>query len=356
MAVAEASIAFSRPTIRLGGADARPVTGGLVGARVREDVHGLSDCELEIGNWGDAGGLAGYLYFDRRVLDFGTQVEVSVPDGVLFAGRISAIEARFADGAPPTIVVLAEDRLQDLRMTRRTRTFADVSDADVAARIAGDHGLTCDVAISGPTHRLLAQLDQSDLAFLRERARALDAELRVSGSTLEVKPRGARAASPLTLTLGKDLREFRVVADLAHQRTSVDVSGWDVDGKRAIAESAGDGVLGAELGGGESGPSILRSAFGVRHDPHANAVPQTAAEARTRAESLFLRRARRFVSGHGTAEAAAGLRAGAAVRLAGVGPLFEGDYYVTAVTHRFDIALGLRSELCVERPGLGGPA
>jgi phage protein D len=356
MAVAEALdvLRSSRPTIRLAGADSDSLTGGLLRARVCEDVHGLSSCELEAGNWGPAGGdEPGFLFFDRDVLDFGREIELRVGDGALFSGRITAIEARFPAGAAPTVVVLAEDRFQDLRMTRRTRGFADVSDAGVAEQIAGDHGLTADVGVSGPTHRLLAQLNQSDLAFLRERARALDAELWVSDSKLHVQPRSARASTPLELTYGKELREFRVLADLAHQRTSVNVSGWDVAGKRAIEESADAGVLGGELNGGDSGPSVLRSAFGERRDGFANAVPQTGDEARARAEALMKRRARRFVAGYGTADAQPGLRAGTTVKLKGIGPLFEGDFYVSGVTHLFDGALGMRSELCVERPGIG---
>jgi phage protein D len=356
MAVAEALdvLRSSHPTIRLAGTESESLTGGLMSARVCEDVHGLSSCELEIGNWGPTGGdEAGYLYFGRDVLDFGKALEIRIGSGTLFSGKITAIEARFGAGAAPTVVALAEDRFQDLRMTRRTRAFADVSDADVVAQIAGDHGLTPDAGISGPTHRLLAQLNQSDLAFLRERARALDAELWLTDSTLHVQPRAARRSPPLTLTYGKDLHELQVAADLAHQRTSVGVTGWDVAGKHAIDERAGDGVISGEASGGDSGPAVLRKAFGERRDGHANAVPQTGDEARARAEALLKRRARRFVVGHGTTDSQPGLRVGATVRLAGIGPLFEGEYYVSAVTHLFDGALGLRSELCVERAAVG---
>src|SRR3954451_11971686 len=177
--MADAStIQSSRPAITINGQESASVTGGLLRLQVREDVHGLSDCELEVGNWGPAdGGDAGFLYFDRQLLDFGKTLKLTVGAWTMFSGRITGIEARFPEGNAPSMVVLAEDRFQDLRMTRRTRTFADATDVDVASRIAGDHGLTPNVGVNGPTHRVLAQLNQSDLAFLRERARALDAEL-----------------------------------------------------------------------------------------------------------------------------------------------------------------------------------
>ncbi len=160
----------------------------------------------------------------------------------------------------------------------------------------------------------------------------------------------------MTLTYGNELREFRVLADLAEQATSVEVTGWDVSGKQALNEEANDSVVSGELNGGDSGPSILKSAFGERKDALANAVPQTSDEAHARAEALLKRRARRFLVGHGIAETKPELRVGATVTLAGLGPLFEGDFYVAATEVVFDGAHGLRTELELERPGLGKAA
>jgi phage protein D len=355
MAEDTSSLKSSRPTVVLDGRESQSLTGGLLRARVRENVHGLSDCELEVGNWGPSGGgQAGFLYFDRATVDFGKRLKLTVDDEPVFEGRITGIEARYPPaGKGPSLVMLAEDALQDLRMTRRTRSFTDTSDADVASRIAGDHGLTPDVSISGPEHRVLVQLNQSDLAFLRDRARALDAELTLTDRTLKVAPRGA-GGSPITLTHGKELRELRVAADLAGQATDVRVNGWDVAAKSAIAEAAGPELVSGELVGGQSGPDVLRAAFGERPDAHDNAMPQTGDEARARAEALLKRRARRFVAGRGVSETKPGLRVGAKLRLVGLGPLFEGEFYLAAVTHLFDGDKGLRSEIAVERPGLGG--
>src|SRR5438067_712556 len=84
---------------------------------------------------------------------------------IFFDGHVSAIEALFGEAKSPEIAVLLEDRFQDLRMTRRTRTFTDSSDADVIRGIVGDHGLEADVDVSGPRHKVVAQVNQSDLAF-----------------------------------------------------------------------------------------------------------------------------------------------------------------------------------------------
>lgn len=350
------SLQSSRPKISIGGSVSSSLTGGLLRLRAREDVHGLANCEAEFGNWGPKGDQSDFLFYDRTVLDFGKELKVSVGDTPVFTGRITGIEGRYPNGSSPSIVVLAEDRFQDLRMTRRTRTFADVGDAAVFQQIAGDHGLTPDVSVTGPTHKVLAQLNQSDLAFMRDRARALDAELWVAGSTLSVKPRSARGGgTPVALTYGKELREFRVIADLAGQATAVEVTGWDVSAKTALKEQADASVVSGEVAGKDSGPSVLSTAFGTRKDALTNSVPQTTVEAHARAEALLKRRARRFVVGHGTAETKAELKVGATVTLKAVGPLFDGDFYLSSVAHVFDGAGGLRTDFEVERPGLGRP-
>lgn len=345
----------ARPTLRVGGQDQPGLVDGLLRLEVQETVDGLSRCEASFGNWGPRGDRSDLLHLDRRTLDFGAELTVGLGDRALFSGRISALEADFPSGGAPSLTVLAEDRFQDLRTTRRTRTFSDLTDAEVARRLAGEHGLTADVDLPGPRHRVLAQLNRSDLAFLRDRARGAGAEVSVAGTTLSVRRRPGRGQRPLVLTHGADLREVRVTADLAGQRSSVVVTGWDVGGKTGLRESADDSALAGELAGLDSGAAVLRATSTARPDHVVDAVPLSGAEAGARAEALFLRAARRFVVARGVAQTVPGLQVGATVRLDRLGPLLSGDYYVSEVRHRFDGSSGLRSEFVAERPGVGRP-
>lgn len=346
-------ITSARPVIALDGRDQPKLSEGLSRLAVGEDTEGLYRCEATFGNWGDVGGRADYLYFDRRTFDFGKGLRVTLHGNTLFDGRITALEAQYQANGPRSLNVLAEDRFQDLRMTRRTRTFADVTDADIFTRVANDHGLTSDVDVRGPRYKVLSQTNQSDLAFLRERARASDAEVWMDGSTLHAKGRSGRDGGTRKLTYGVELIEFSVLADLAHQRTSVYANGWDVAGKRGLQYEATDSVIGPELGRDTSGASILASAFGARKEALVHTVPLTEQEAQAHAESFFKRTARRFVVGRGVCTASAGLRVGGYVELAGLGPLFNGRYYLSEVRHTFDFTRGIRTTFTVERPGLG---
>lgn len=354
--MAEASItglSSGRPTVLVEGQDLPALSAGLFGLSIHESVSGLYRCEALLGNWGNKNGTTDFLYFDRATLDFGKRFAIQIGNATLFDGRITAIEGRFAEATAPQIAILAEDRLQDLRMTRRTRSFANLSDSDLFRQIAQDHSLTPQIDLDGPQHQILVQVNQSDLALMRDRARVLGAEIWIDDQTLHVTSRAKRRANPFAISLNAALREFWVIADLATQRTAVTAAGWDVAGKQALSYSADDSTLAAELNNDLSGASILSSALGERKECVAHAVPFDQQEVQAIAENWFRSQARRFVIARGVADTDPRLRVGAAVTVSGVGALFEGDYYVSEITTHFDTARGLRTEFTGERAGLG---
>jgi phage protein D len=348
-----AGIRPSRPSIILGGQEDTSLAQGLLALAIYENVHGMYNCDARFGNWGPKANAIDFLYFDRQKLDFGKAIQVKIDSDKIFDGRVSAIEAEFREGSPPEIAVLLEDRFQDLRMTRRTRTFADASDSDVMNKIAQDHGLQPNIDISGPTYKVLAQVNQSDLAFVRDRARSIDAEVWMDDRNFYAKQRSSRNNGTVTLNYGGELRELSVIADLASQRTKVSVNGWDVAGKSALTHEATDQAISNELNGDTSGLSILKTAFGDRKESLVHTIPLNSNEAQVEAESVLKMTARRFVVAHGMAQANAKLRVGTYVDLQALGPMFSGKYYLTHVKHVFDGADGFRTEFTGERPGIG---
>lgn len=348
----------STPTITVGGSVNAAARDGLVSLLVEEDMLGMSCCEATFRNWGSRNGTPDYLYLSRDVFDFGTSLEVGFgPEAdqrQVFSGTVSAIEATYPADSIAMITVFAEDGLRDLRMTRRTRTFTDSATSDVATQIAGDHGLTPQFDLDGPTRAVSAQLNQSDLAFLRGLARCDGGEVWLEGTTLHLGRRPDRGTGEkIRLTYGSNLLSFSVRADLAHQVTEMAVTGWSVADKDAISESADSSALGGELGSLTGGSSVLQDTLSPRTERLVRAVPLAADDARALATAAYLERARRFVCGSGTTGGTPEARVGSTVTVAGVGGMFDGDYYVARVRHTFDLVDGYRTELDVERPGIG---
>jgi uncharacterized protein len=349
----------SRPNVRVDGKVQDGLGSELLQSLlVEETTLGLFRCEALFSNWGPKNGQVDFLLFDGAILDFGKPfaVEFGAPgsSASVFAGRITGLEGLFPPQRAPEMMVLAEDRFQDLRMERRTRSFENVTDEDVIRQIASQHGLTPQLDIEGPTYRALAQVNQSDLAFLRERASSIDAQLWIDNRTLYAQSRSRRNSGTVTLNYGQNLLEFSVLADLAHQRTSVRVCGWDVGGKKTIDEEATESVISAELNGGQSGSTVLGRALQSRVERIASCVPLSESEARATAQARYRDRARRFITGTGVADGNPKIRVGAVLDIQGIGAIFSGKYFVTLARHTFDTRYGYRTTFEVERPGIGG--
>ena len=324
--------------------------------RVEEATDGMKTLELNLVAEGPRSNEReeGQLYLDGQTIDFGKSIEVSIGAAdtarIIFTGAISAIEASYVNGVVPFVSVFAEDALMALRMTRRMKTYENMSDADIAQSIAQQHGITADTNADGPTYKVVQQWNQSDLAFLRERARLIQAEVWFSDDTLHFATRGNRTATTLPLVLGNDLLEAQIRADLAHQRTSIRVSGYDASQRDSISEEAADDVIQAEVSGGRTGIAVLQQAFGERKSYRVRNDPLVAEEASAWAKAEMLRRARGFVTLSGMTNGTADMVVGSRVSLDGVGTPFTGDgYYVTRVVHTYDLVDGFRTHFEAER-------
>ncbi len=331
----------------------------VVRLEVAEDVDGLRTLRLELLGIGPVAGQSaeGRLYLDGDVVDFGKTLAVSLGPGgsarTVFEGRVSGLESALHEGTEPTVVVYAEDAFMDLRLTRRMRAWQQMSDADVAEAIASEHGLSADVDADGPTYDVLQQWNQSDLAFLRDRAARIQAELWLEGQTLHFSSRESRSGNDVELVAGNHLLDVRCRADLAHQRTSVTVSGWDASAADAVREEVGVEAVLAETSGGLTGPALLGRVFGTRPSHLVREAPLSASEARAWARAEMLRRSRAFVTVEGVTRGTPELDVGARLTLRRVGAPFEGSgYRATSVRHTYDLASGYRTAFQAERPTL----
>lgn len=350
------AIVASRPEIWIDGNRREALEGAMLSLSARWTQGLAADLEIEFSNWGTApDGSTGFTLFGGDIVNFGKKIEIKLGGGTLFSGRILSMAGRYPEMAPPALAIAADDGLQDLRMTRRTRSFERASDADIFRQIANDYGLQCDTDVQGGAHPVLVQANQSDLAFLRGRALACDLDLWLENGALKAKTRASRTDSGLELKQGSNLLEFRVTADLAHQRTALVVGGWDVSSKQAVSVRTDSSALSRIVDpSGKSGPQILQQAIGDRVETIAHIAPWDDNEARGEGKSRFCEMASSFVRGRARTVADARLAPGRTVKISDVGPWFAGVYGIAQAEHRFDQSRGLWTEIVVERAWMGG--
>ena len=266
----------------------------------------------------------------------------------VFDGEITGLSARLPAESPPTLEVRAHSYLHRLLRGTHTRAFRDVKDSDVARRIAADVGLGAEVVDTGTVHEHLLQYNQTDLAFLRERAHRLGYALSAAGRKLRFGPVALDGPPALALVWGDDLEEVTLTADGLRQVPAVEVHGQDpaTAAPFAARTTANDvPVMGARTPGASVGQRLV-AAIEVVTDP----LAVTPEEAQRRARGRLRARAAEFVHGTGTTRGRAELRAGTVVTVRGVGAWLTGDYYVARVTHTVD-AEGFETRFAVQRTG-----
>jgi uncharacterized protein len=342
-ALSQNPVYAARPTVRVDGQEVEKLTASVVAMEVVEGEGGMSSLELTVRNVAGEGETeSGLAWEDGKVLDFGKTVAIYGGDEreprELFRGVITGLEGVFSADGAPELVVLAEDALQRARMARRTAVHDNATIAGLAREIASRISLTPKISGLGDDLGTQVQMNESDLAFLRRLLADRDGDLQVVGDELHVSPRADVRRGTVDLALHGQLISCRVLADLSQQVTQVTAAGWDpVAGERVSVTSTGSHP---GPGSGRLGARALDGAVGARSEHVREIAVLNEAEAQALADTVFDRRARRFVVVDATAQGNPSIRVGTHVTLRGLGPRFDNTYYVVRATHRFDTTNG----------------
>jgi len=356
-ALSQSAVYSARPTVRIAGeADVR-VTELVMAMRMEEHEGGMSSLEMRFSNLAPTTDGGAELAFDAdSKLKLGADIAIYSGDAAqpreIFRGKVTAMELEYKIGSGPELTVLAEDALSAARRARRSKIYTDKSPADVVRAIASDQGLRPVLSGLDSPSATWAQLNESDLSFLRRLLGRFDADVQIVGEELQVSPRKDVSRGTLELALFGQLARVRVIADLADQVSKVTSCGWNAKDGAKVKGEAGSGThLGP--GSGRDGKTLLEEALESRAEHLGHVAVGTDAEAQAVAEAAFDLRARRFVRAEGTAEGNAQLRVGTNVTLIGISPQFDNTYYVVRACHLYDLQQGYRTDFSAECAYLG---
>jgi phage protein D len=96
----------------------------------------------------------------------GNVVEIKMGGGgsptSLITGEITALEPEFVTSRIPMLTVRGYDRRHRLQRGRKTRTFLQKKDSDIAAQIGGEAGLSVQATDSGTSLDYVLQANQTE--------------------------------------------------------------------------------------------------------------------------------------------------------------------------------------------------
>lgn len=290
---------------------------------------------------------------DDALFTVGNVVEIKFGYGneleTLIIGEITGLEPEFLANRLPALTVRGYDRRHRLQRGRKTRTFLQQKDSDIASKIAGEAGLSAQVIDSKVTHDYVIQANQTDMEFLQERARRIQYEVVVYDKKLSFRPVQNTESEALTVKLDDHLLEFRPRLSVARQVSEVSVRGWNPKEKKEILSTAQTGSESSTMGGKQSSSKIVSQAFGSVADAMSALPLMTQAEADQIAKAMLDKKSLALVEGEGVCLGRTDLRAGKVIKIDGVGKRFGGKYYVTTAIHRYKARGGYRTNFQVRR-------
>jgi phage protein D len=264
-------------------------------------------------------------------------------------GEITALQTEFPSDGPALLLVQGFDRLHRFRRGRRTRVFTELKDSQIAEQVATELELTPDVTDTSVVHKYVLQGNLSDMDFLLERARRIGYEVLVNDQTLIFRPNARHFGDIAQLEYMTDLMNFSIRLSTARQTSEVSVRGWDPDAKEAVLGVARAGDETTRMAGDSLGAEIAETAFLKSTTTIVDIPVYSQAEADQIAKARFNEMAAELLLGEATVVGRSDLRAGATVRMAGLGSRFSGVYYINRAEHRLGPEEGYVTTLGVER-------
>lgn len=323
----------------------------MISLSVLEDVDAASMFSVTLSGWDSVQMKAKWiddpLFREGNPVEIGFGYQDKTP--ALMTGEITGIEPEFLLAGAPTLTLRGHDRRHRLMRARRTRSFTNCKDSDIASRLASEAGLRPDVQDSKVSLPYVLQHNQTDLEFLMTRALRIGYEVVVQDRTLLFRPRKADESPVLTLHREVELLEFRPRLSTLGQVPEFEVRGWSAKDKKEIVGRASVGDESKLMDGSNSGPSAVRRAFDTGATARVTQPVQNQEEADQLATRGFVEMALRYVRAEGLCIGEPRLKAGTVVKIEGLGERFSGLYYITSTEHRFAKRKGYRTAFSARR-------
>lgn len=319
-------------TIKVEGA-ALPGSYSVVGIDISREINRIPTAHLILYD-GDAAEQKFEISSADELVP-GNEIEILVgydsDETRLFLGRITGQRIEVRRAGDSLLHVEARDDAYRMTLTRRARTFVDLSDADLFETLIGDYpALSADVRATPITHPEIVQYRVSDWDLMVARAETIGLYVLPVDGTVQVAAPGDAEQIDLTLTYGQNIFDLDLEMDARTQPEKVLAHAWD-PAVQELLEAEADQETGPAQGN-LSGETLAEAAGSEAEElRHSGALQQQ--EVDLWAEAALLRA--RYHRIHGTVrfQGNGAVRPGTLLSLAGVGDRFNGTAFVSGVRH-----------------------
>lgn len=264
----------------------------------------------------------------------------------VFKGIITGQSIKVGQGGASELVVKCYGKALKMTVGRKRKYFLDVKDSDLISTLIGDHGLNKDVTATSYQHKELIQYDTTDWDFLMMRAEANGLVVYDSGDKVFVKEPTVSGSSALSLTYGVDIFKVDLDMDARTQLpNTVKAGAWDMATQSWVESTASSPT---EPGWGNITGKRLSEVVNPSEYEMVMTPPIETDMLKKWADARLLKSRLAKIRGKVSCRGVVGVTANTIVQLAGLGDRFNGEVWVSGVTHKvekgewiMDIKIGL---------------
>jgi uncharacterized protein len=283
----------------------------------------------------------------------GSEVEILMGyDGsfeTILTGEVTGLDCHIKRNEAKEVTIKGNNHLHRLTRCKTNTAFAEMTVKDIISEIADGAGMKADVENLTREHLFTLKNNETDYEYLIRLADYYDCRFWVEEKTLTFKRLEKNMSEDVVLEYGKTLLEFLPVTDTSRIISEVTITSWDPAKQEMITATAACGDIDSK------GGSIIDDAFGGAAEirPDAQVLDQQTAD--QRAIDVLELNNRDYVTGTGTTYGNPEIKAGAIIKVEGLGEKFSGKYLVTSAQHVLIPLMGYKTSFSFIS-NLGTPA
>lgn len=265
----------------------------------------------------------------------GSEIEIKAGYGdteeSIFKGIIIKHGIKITGDNYSRLVIECRDKAVAMSVGRRNANYIDSKDSDIIAKLIANYaGLSADVQVTTTEYKELVQYYCSDWDFMLARAEANGLLVCCEDGTLSVKPPQTDAAAELKVSYGQDLMEFHGDVDARHQLSQVTGVSWDPKDQALVEEQVSSQTLNQQ---GDLDADTLAQVLNLKDFRLQTPAPLQKSALKDWATGQQIKAGLARIRGRMKFQGSAKARPGSLIELEGVGNRFNGNVFVSAVSH-----------------------
>lgn len=255
---------------------------------------------------------------------YGSSAEQSIFSGIIVKQSIQATENGFK------LIVTAKHTAIKMTITKKDAVFMEQTDSAIMTTVTGNNGVSATVTSTSAVNELVFQKFSTDWDFLLARAEFNGFVVTPGDTQLTIGPPAVTGSPAVEVTFGESLIHFNAELSAEKQVPSVTATAWDPQTQtmlQSVAVEPGVNAQGSITG--ESMGTVLQQT-GVLLVTNSPLVQENL---QIWANSALLRARLQSIRGRVSFMGNAAALPNTLIAITGCGSRFDGNAYVTAVTH-----------------------